>query len=439
MSNIAVIGAQWGDEGKGKVIDLLSERFDVVARFQGGPNAGHTVTIGEDRHALHHVPSGVFRPETRIVIGNGTVLDLGKLLEELEELRTSGIKLDGRLFISDRAHVILPLMKRLDEVAERQADADSKIGTTLRGVGPTYQAKAARWGVRLADLADLDHLEQRIAHMLEGPAGRPLREAGEDLGSAADYAQEAHEQWKRLSLFIADTSALLNDWLDAGRSVLFEGAQGTLLDLDHGSYPFVTSSNTMAGGVCAGLGVSPRLLERVLGVFKAYCTRVGSGPMPTELDDGPNGFGAKLRERGHEYGTTTGRPRRCGWFDGVAARYANRINRYDGACVLLLDVLDDFEEIRICHGYRLDGEAVHRMPASVAQTERIEPLYESVEGWQHDTTAIRQWDDLPAAARRYLDRLGELIGTEVVLAGVGPERSQSLVRPGSWLARQLDL
>jgi adenylosuccinate synthase len=439
MSNIAVIGAQWGDEGKGKVVDLLSERFDVVARFQGGPNAGHTVTIGEDRYALHHVPSGVFRRDTQIVIGNGTVLDLGKLLEELEGLRTSGVKIDGRLFISDRAHVILPLMKQLDEIAERAADADSKIGTTLRGVGPTYQAKAARWGIRLADLADPDHLEQRIAHMLDGPAGRPLREAGEDPGPASDYAQQAHEQWKRLSLFIVDTSALLNDWIDAGRSVLFEGAQGTLLDLDHGSYPFVTSSSTMSGGVCAGLGISPRLLERVLGVFKAYCTRVGSGPMPTELDDGPDGFGSKLRERGHEYGTTTGRPRRCGWFDGVAARYANRINRYDGACIMLLDVLDAFDEIRVCTGYRIDGEEIRTLPASVAQAERIEPVYESVEGWQSDTTAIRVWDELPTPARRYLDRLGEVIGTEVVLAGVGPERSQSLVRPDSWLARQLDL
>jgi adenylosuccinate synthase len=439
MSNIAVIGAQWGDEGKGKVVDLLSERFDVVARFQGGPNAGHTVTIGEDRHALHHVPSGVFRPETQIVIGNGTVLDLGKLLEELEGLRTMGVKLDGRLFISDRAHVILPLMKRLDEVAERMADPDRKIGTTLRGVGPTYQAKAARWGIRLADLADPEHLEQRIEHMLAGPAGRPLREAGEEPGQASDYAREAHEQWKRLSSFIVDTSARLNDWMDAGRSVLFEGAQGTLLDLDHGSYPFVTSSSTMAGGVCAGLGISPRLLERVLGVFKAYCTRVGSGPMPTELDDGPKGVGQRLRDRGKEYGTTTGRPRRCGWFDGVAARYANRINRYDGACIMLLDVLDAFDEIRICTGYRIDGEEVFSMPAAVARAERIEPEYETAEGWRADTTGIRKWEDLPDAACRYLDRLGEIIGTEVVLAGVGPERSQSLVRPGSWLAHQLDL
>jgi adenylosuccinate synthase len=439
MPNIAVIGAQWGDEGKGKVVDLLSEHFDAVARFQGGPNAGHTVTIGDRRHALHHVPSGVFRPATRIVIGNGTVLDLGKLLEELDGLKTAGVEVDGRLFISDRAHVILPPMKMLDELAENAASADSKIGTTLRGVGPTYQAKAARWGVRVGDLADTRHLELWIERMLDGPVGRQLRQAGQQLESVADYVRESHEHWQRLRPFVVDTSTLLNDWIDQGLRVLFEGAQGTLLDLDHGSYPFVTSSNTMAGGVCAGLGVAPRLVDGVLGVFKAYCTRVGSGPMPTELDDGPQGFGQKLRDRGHEYGTTTGRPRRCGWFDAVAARYATRINRYDGACAMLVDVLDDFEEIRICNGYRIDGEEVRSLPASVAESERIEPVYETVEGWQSDTTAIREWDKLPGAAQRYLDRLGEIIGTEIVLAGVGPERTQTLVRPGSWLARQLGL
>jgi adenylosuccinate synthase len=439
MPNIAVIGAQWGDEGKGKVVDLLSERFDVVARFQGGPNAGHTVTIGDKRHALHHVPSGAFRPETRIVIGNGTVLDLATLLDELAALRTAGVQLDDRLFISDRAHVILPLMKQLDEMAESAASADSRIGTTLRGVGPTYQAKAARWGVRIADLADRRELERRIEQMLDGPAGRGLREGGGNPGSASDHAREAHEHWQCLEPFVVDTSALLNDWIDAGRSVLFEGAQGTMLDLDHGSYPFVTSSSTMAGGVCAGLGISPRLIEGVLGVYKAYCTRVGSGPMPTELDDGPEGFGQRLRDRGREYGTTTGRPRRCGWFDGVAARYANRINRYNGACIMLLDVLDEFDEIRVCTGYRIDGEPVQGLPASVARAERVEPLYEDLAGWRSDTTGVDAWDELPAAARRYLDRLGEIIGTEVALTGVGPERSQSLVRPDSWLARRLGL
>ncbi len=436
MPNIAVIGAQWGDEGKGKVIDLLAEHFEVVARFQGGPNAGHTVTIGDKSHAVHHVPSGVFRPDVRIVIGNGTVIDLSKLHEEFNELAAAGFLLEGRMFISDRAHVILPVMKQLDALSERSADEENRIGTTLRGIGPTYEAKAARWGIRMADLADLKHLEQRIEGILEGAAGRRIRAAGEDPGSAAEHAAEAHEQWARLSNYVVDTAMLVNDWIDEGRSVLYEGAQGTLLDLDHGSYPFVTSSSTMVGGVCAGLGVAPRCIDGVMGVFKAYSTRVGSGPMPTELFDA---YGEKLRERGKEFGTTTGRPRRCGWFDGVAARYANRINRYHGACVMLLDVLDAFDEIPVCIGYGGAGEKLTSPPASVAQAEKLEPVHEMLEGWNTDTTQITDWNQLPDAARRYVDRLGEIIGVEVNLVGVGPERSQSLVRPGSWLARQLGL
>ncbi len=437
MPNIAVIGAQWGDEGKGKVIDLLSEHFDVVARFQGGPNAGHTVTIGTTRHALHHVPSGVFRPRVRVVIGNGTVIDLARLLEELERLRASGVETDGRLFVSDRAHVILPLMKQLDAIAE--ADPLHRIGTTQRGIGPTYEAKAARWGVRMADLADLDHLESRVARLLAGPAGRRLGENGSPLPEPAVVAQEAHALWKQLAPRVVDTTLLLNDWIDEGLRVLFEGAQGTLLDVDHGTYPYVTSSNTMAGAVCAGLGVSPRLIEGVIGVFKAYSTRVGEGPMPTELDDGPDGIGERLRRRGNEYGTTTGRPRRCGWFDGVAGRYAQRINRFDAACVLLLDVLDPFDEIRVAIGYRDAGIDVRSVPASAAQAGRIEPIYRSFAGWKSDTTGVRRWQDLPAAARAYLEGLEEIVGAEVALAGVGPERSQVLIRPGTWLARQLNL
>jgi adenylosuccinate synthase len=372
-----------------------------------------------------------------MVIGNGTVIDPGRLLAELDELAASGIDLSGRLFISDRAHVILPPFKQLDAISERTATAGSPIGTTLRGIGPTYEAKAARWGIRLGDLAALEPLTRRLERILEGPAGRRIREAGEDPGDAASIAREHHEHWQRLAPHVADTATLLNRWIDEGASVLFEGAQGTLLDLDHGSYPFVTSSTTTAGGLCAGLGVAPRLIDGVLGVFKAYATRVGAGPMPTELDDGPDGAGASLRERGREYGTTTGRPRRCGWFDGVAARYANRINRFDGACVMLLDVLDAFEEIRICVDYRSAGRLLDGFPASVSATDAVEPVWERCRGWQADTTGIRRWDELPLAARAYLDRLGEIIGTEVVLAGVGPERSQTLVRPHSWLARTL--
>jgi adenylosuccinate synthase len=437
MLNLAVVGAQWGDEGKGKVVDLLCERFDVVARYQGGPNAGHTVRFGDMHYALHHVPSGVFREGVRVVIGNGMVLDLQRLLEEMDGLAEAGIDLEGRLFISDRASVILPLMKQLDAVQEDSPAGGQKIGTTLRGIGPTYQAKAARTGVRIGDLADPSHLEHRIRSLMDGLQGRSVREAGMDTGDPSEVARELHGYGERLRKHVADTAMLLNDWMDEGSSILFEGAQGTLLDLDHGTYPFVTSSSTVCGGLCGGLGIAPSRVGGVLGVFKSYCTRVGSGPMPTELDDGPEGLGQKLRDRGHEYGTTTGRPRRCGWFDGVAARYVNRINRFEGACVTLLDVLDRFDEIGICTGYRLDGREIATFPASAAVADRVEPFYEYIPGWGSDTSAVRRWDDLPANARAYLDRLGGIIGSEVVLVGVGPDREQSIVRPGSWLESRI--
>ncbi|HEX6851537.1 MAG TPA: adenylosuccinate synthase [Candidatus Polarisedimenticolaceae bacterium] len=434
MPNCAVVGAQWGDEGKGKIVDLLSERFDVVARYQGGPNAGHTVTIAGKRHALHHVPSGVFRDNVRIVIGNGTVLDLTKMLVEIDSLVAAGISLDGRFFISERAHVIVPLLSRLDALNEQVAGESGRIGTTQRGIGPTYEAKAARSGIRVADLADATALRERIQKMVDGPVGSRLREAGEDPGDPGAIAAQAHAQYRRIERWVADTALLLNDWMDEGRSILFEGAQGTLLDLDHGSYPFVTSSTTVAGGLCGGLGVSPRRVDHVIGVFKAYATRVGSGPMPTELLDGPEGLGETIRRRGREYGTTTGRPRRCGWFDGVAAAYANRINRFDGACIMLLDVLDSLDEIRVCVGYRLDGAAIRSMPPVVSDAKRIEPVFETLPGWNTDTTSARTWEELPPQARAYLDRLSALIGAEVSVVSVGPDRAQSIIRPGSSLA-----
>jgi adenylosuccinate synthase len=439
MPNLAVIGAQWGDEGKGKVVDRLSEHFEVVARFQGGPNAGHTVTIDGRRHALHHVPSGVFRPQVRVVIGNGTVLHLERLLEELGGLEQAGIALRGRLFISDRAHVILPVMRRLDALTETSATSETRIGTTQRGIGPTYELKASRSGISMADLGDRDRLSELIRRLIDGAPGERLRAAGEDPGDPEAVAEETWRQGRKLAPYVTDTAVLLNEWLDAGDRVLFEGAQGTMLDLDHGSYPFVTSSNTVAGSLCAGLGVSPTRVDAVLGVMKAYCTRVGGGPMPTELDDGPEGTGQKLRDRGREYGTTTGRPRRCGWFDAVAAAYANRLSRFDTVCITLLDVLDTFQEIRVCTGYRVDGTELRSIPASASAAERIEPVYETLPGWMSDTTAIRRWVDLPDRAQDYLDRLGELIGAEIGMVGVGPDRSQSIVRPGSWLTRSVEI
>ena len=435
--NLAVVGAQWGDEGKGKVVDLFSDRFDVVARYQGGPNAGHTVTIGGRRHALQHIPSGVFRPEARIVIGNGTVLDLAKLIVEIDNLIAGGILLDRRFFISDRAHVILPLLARIDAVREAAAGDAAKIGTTQRGIGPTYEAKAARIGLRIGDLADRVALIEKIRRIVEGEPGRRLREGGEDPGSPEAIAAEAYAHGQRLAPYIADTTLLLNDWMDEGNTILFEGAQGTLLDLDHGSYPFVTSSSTVAGGLCAGLGVSPRRVDMIAGVFKAYCSRVGAGPMPTELNDGPEGSGALLRKRGREFGTVTGRPRRCGWFDGVAASYANRINRFDAVCVMLLDVLDTFDEIPVCVGYRFEGRSVRSFPPCVADSEKIEPVYETLPGWKKDITGARRWDDLPQAARNYVARLGAVIGAEIGLVSVGPDREQSIVKPGGPIAARL--
>ncbi len=433
MPNVAVIGGQWGDEGKGKVVDAISHRFDVVARFQGGPNAGHTVTVGGKRHALHHIPSGVFRPRVRNVVGNGTVLDLPALHDEIRGLAAEGIDLDGRLFISNRAHVILPFTKRMDAAAESSA-GQQKIGTTLRGIGPTYELKASRTGIRIADLEDRDALLALVSQLLRGPVGHALRAAGVDPGSPEDIAVAAFLAGRQLAPYVADVSALLNDWIDQGSQVLFEGAQGTLLDLDHGFYPYVTSSTTISGGVCGGLGVAPSRVHAVIGVFKAYCTRVGGGPMPTELDDGPAGIGQRIRTRGSEYGTTTGRPRRCGWFDGVVAGYSNRLNRFNNVAVTLLDVLDPFEEIRICVGYRLDGEETKTVPASASVASRIEPVYETVPGWCSDTTGIRAWGDLPPRARDYLKRLSECIGAEIGMVSVGPDRDQRIVKPGSWLA-----
>jgi adenylosuccinate synthase len=437
VPNLAVVGAQWGDEGKGKVVDLLADRFQVVARYQGGPNAGHTVVVDGQRRALRHIPSGVFRREARVVMGNGMVLDLDKLLVEIGEVEAAGYPLDGRFFISDRAHVILPPMAQLDALAE--ASPDQKIGTTQRGIGPTYEAKASRQGLRVAELADLEALHAKVERILSGPIGRRLREAGLDPGDAETLSRQAFEGGKRLATYVADTSALLNRWMDEGASVLFEGAQGTMLDIDHGSYPYVTSSNTTAAGLCSGLGVAPTRVQGILGVSKAYATRVGAGPMPTELTDGPDGMGERLRQRGREFGTVTGRPRRCGWFDAVATAYAARLNRFDGVCVTLLDVLDAFEEIRVCVAYTAGDRRLTTVPASLAEAEACRPVYETLPGWRTDTTGARCWEDLPAAARAYLDFLGERIGAEVAVVGVGPDRSQSIVRPGSWLGRTLGL
>jgi adenylosuccinate synthase len=299
--------------------------------------------------------------------------------------------------------------------------------------------KAARLAVRIADLADPDHLRRMVRRLIGGPVGQRLRAGGVEPGDPERIAAEAQDQGRRLAPFVADTTTLLNRWMDEGQSVLFEGAQGTMLDIDHGSFPYVTSSNTVAGGLCTGLGVAPTRVDGIVGVFKAYTTRVGLGPMPTELEDGPDGFGQRIRTRGREYGTTTGRPRRCGWFDGAAAAWANRINRFDAVCVMLLDVLDEFDEIRVGTGYRLDGQRIDAMPACIARAARVEAAYESCRGWRTDTTGISRWEDLPSRAIEYVDFLGSVVGAEPALVSVGPDRAQTLLRPESWLVRTIGL
>jgi adenylosuccinate synthase len=415
QTGLAVVGGQWGDEGKGKIVDLLSGAADVVARYQGGPNAGHTVHAGGRKFQLHHVPSGILHPETTCIVGNGMVLLPGSFLEEMRTLREAGIRLEDRLFISTRAHVILPIHVERDITEE---EAGGGIGTTRRGVGPAYEAKYSRHGLRVEDLLDADRLRARLERAV--PAGQ-VASTLEALGPFID-AIRPH---------VDDTVVRLNDHLDGGDRVLFEGAQGTLLDVDHGTYPYVTSSSSCAAGISAGLGVGPTRVGAVLGVMKAYCTRVGAGPMPTELRDE---VGDRLRERGREYGTTTGRPRRCGWFDGVVARHAARINHLDAIALTLFDVLDGFDSLKVCTGYRHAGRELPGMPGEMWRLEEVEPVYVEVPGWRSDTTAIRGFDDLPEAARDYLRLVEELCGCPVALLSVGPDREQSVIRAGTPIA-----
>ena len=419
MANIAVIGGQWGDEGKGKVVDLLSDRFDVVARWQGGPNAGHTVRFDGRTFALRHIPSGILRDGVTAVIGNGAVVDPVSLLQEIAELEEQGIRVAGRLRISHRAQVILPIHRELDRIAEESATP--AIGTTRRGIGPAYMTKMARLGVRLVDLGDLKTLRRRMEGLRAG-FGAVLGVGG---GVSPELlAEEYYAHGHTLAPFVGDTSGWLGARLRDGARVLFEGAQGTMLDVDHGTYPFVTSSNTVVGGLFPGLGVAPRHLHGTVGVFKAYSTRVGAGPFPTEqLGEA----GHLIRERGREFGTVTGRPRRCGWFDGVAARYAAALNGIDVAAITLFDVLDAFDEIPLCVAYRWRGEESAEMPAESAVLEEVEPVLERLPGWRQPTSDIRRIEDLPAEARGYLDRLAELVGCEIGIVSVGPDRSQTIV------------
>jgi adenylosuccinate synthase len=414
---VVVVGAQWGDEGKGKLVDVLAERADMVVRYQGGANAGHTVVTGDTRFILQQIPSGILHPGVTCVVGNGVVLDPDQLFLELEQLAAKGVNPTGRLFVSDRAHLVLPLHKLLDKASERSQN----IGTTGRGIGPTYEDKYGRRGLRVGDLRRLECARELLAERVDR-ANRLLAMLGSADRVSLPELEALLERWApRLRPLTADTGLLVFRALHAGNRILLEGAQGALLDVDHGTYPFVTSSNTTAGGAAVGAGIGPTAIQGVLGVVKAYTTRVGNGPLPTEAHDEA---GARLRELGGEFGAVTGRPRRCGWFDANVVRYSARVNGLTGLAVTKLDVLDTFEEIQVGVAYRLDGERCDDLPSEVDVLGRVQPMYERLDGWRRSTADARRLADLPKEARGYLDRLEALSGVPIRYVSVGTRRDQ---------------
>ncbi len=422
MSVTVVLGAQWGDEGKGKIVDFLSENADYVARYQGGANAGHTVIVDGDETVLHLVPSGILNPQTICLLGNGLVIDPVALMDEIALLEKKGIEVTGRLYISQKAHLIMPYHKLMDGMEEKSS-GDDAIGTTGRGIGPAYVDKANRKGIRIVDLLNREHFTRMIEKNVAGKNEIIRKIYGENPLDVNEVVAEYLEFDKKVDPYIKDVSRLINEAIEAGKNVLIEGAQGTLLDLDHGTYPYVTSSSPVAGGACTGLGVGPTRIDKVVGVMKAYTTRVGNGPFPTELNDET---GEKLRNEGGEFGATTGRSRRCGWFDSVLARYARLVNGIDEMVITKLDVLDSFEELKICAGYKIEGKKHLHFPADSTLLDKAVPLYETMPGWLSSTREARSWDDLPQRAKDYLLRLEELSGIRISMVSVGPGRKQIL-------------
>ena len=413
---VVVVGAQWGDEGKVKVVDVLAERADLVVRYQGGANAGHTVHAGDTTIVLHQIPSGILQGAVCLV-GNGVVLDPEQLFAELDALAARGVRTEGKLHISDRAHLTLPYHKLLDRAREKR----EQIGTTGRGIGPTYEDKYGRRGVRVGDLGNLTRAQDLVRTRVEAANAMLQLLGASDRAGVEEHVHLLERLAPRLLPLAVDSGRVVWEALERGEAVLLEGAQGALLDVDHGTYPYVTSSNTTAGGAAVGVGIGPTAIDAVLGVVKAYTTRVGNGPLPTEAE--PK-VAERIRELGGEFGATTGRPRRCGWFDAVVVRYAVRVNGLTGLAVTKLDVLDTFAEIPVCVGYRLDGETVDSMPADLERIERVEPIYETLQGWQKKLTEARRLADLPAAARAYVDRLQDLAGAPVRYVSVGTRRDQ---------------
>ncbi len=423
MSAIIVIGAQWGDEGKGKVTDFLAEKSEVVVRSQGGNNAGHTVINGEEEYKLHLIPSGILNPKSLNLIGNGVVIDLAVILDEIDCLKRRGVSFE-HFHISDRAHLIMPYHKILDTL-EEQAKADGKIGTTGRGIGPAYVDKVNRVGIRVCDLMDEKEFRRKLQIVLEQKNTLLTKVYGADPLDMESMVAEFMVLAERVRPFVADTSVLLYDALKAGQNVLFEGAQATHLDIDHGTYPFVTSSNPIAGGALTGSGVGPTWVDKVIGVAKSYTTRVGNGPLPTELEDD---MGEALRQKGHEFGTTTGRPRRCGWFDAVVVRYSVRVNGITDLALTKLDVLDGIEEIKLCVAYQCGDKILKEFPAALSEMEQCRPIYETMPGWMCDISSCRKFEDLPKEAQDYIARIEELTDAKISIVAVGPERTQTIVR-----------
>ena len=421
--NIAVLGAQWGDEGKGKIVDLLTPNFDIVARYQGGHNAGHTVYADGRKFVLRLLPSGILHDGITCVIGNGVVVDPQALFAEIDELAAAGIDVGSRLLVSDKAHLILPYHRELDLLSEARR-GERKIGTTSRGIGPAYEDKIARRGVRVGDLANPESLADAVSHNV---AARN-RIIGDSTMDARQVLAELAAAWARMERWVTDVSVFLAQARRNGRSIMFEGAQGTLLDIDHGTYPYVTSSNATIGGVCTGLGVPPRAIDAVLGATKAYTTRVGEGPLPTEL---LGETGNRLRESGQEFGAVTGRPRRCGWYDAVAVRYAVRVNGLDALALTKLDVLDGLPELQICTGYRHGDTVLTEMPGDVAKLAACQPVYETLPGWTAPTAGAQRYADLPEAARRYVARLEEVTGVPAAIISTGSAREDTIVRDDS--------
>ncbi|MGG3891151.1 adenylosuccinate synthase [Metabacillus fastidiosus] len=422
MSSVVVVGTQWGDEGKGKITDFLSENAEVIARYQGGNNAGHTIKFNGETYKLHLIPSGIFYKDKISVIGNGMVVDPKALVQELAYLHERNINTDN-LRISNRAHVILPYHLRLDEVEEERKGAN-KIGTTKKGIGPAYMDKAARIGIRISDLLERDVFEEKLEQNLKDK-NRLFEKFYEIDGlRSEEILDEYYEYGQQIKHYVCDTSVVLNDALDVGRRVLFEGAQGVMLDIDQGTYPFVTSSNPVAGGVTIGSGVGPSKIDHVVGVSKAYTTRVGDGPFPTELN---NEIGDRIREVGREYGTTTGRPRRVGWFDSIVVRHARRVSGLTDLSLNSIDVLTGIETLKICVAYKYDDQVIEEYPASLKILAQCEPIYEELPGWTEDITSVKTLSELPQNARNYVERISQLAGIPLSIFSVGPDRTQTNV------------